>query len=108
MVFIACDQAESLFLSSLITFAPFFSLARSKIECCDLLDSTAFLSVKNTVLRSQFIPWLIAGFMSMIERFFIDFMLSQRRGYVASTVQTKFPSHTEKLELGCLEASYKS
>ena len=55
--------------------------------------------MENTDLRPQSISQLIANFVSMSEGCFIVFRLSQRRDHVASTVQRRFPSHTEKLEL---------
>ena len=52
-----------------------FLLISSNIECYDSFEFTASLSVENTVLRPQSIPWLIAGFISIYERCFIVFML---------------------------------
>jgi hypothetical protein len=69
-VFIATDEEESLFLSWLITLGP-FSLARSKIECCDSFDFNASLFVEKTVLKRQLIYCLIIALNLTDESCFI-------------------------------------
>ena len=59
-------RSSRMSLSLLIDyFCAFFSLARSKIECCDLLDFIASLFVENTTLKPQSISCSIVGFISM-------------------------------------------
>ena len=89
-------------------FCAFFSLAHSTIECCASFDFIVSLFVDNTPLKPQSISWLIADFMSVGGRCFIVFRLFQRCGDVASTVQRRFLSRIQKLELGCLRRSCES
>ena len=71
-------RSSGISLSSVMIhhFCAFFSLALSKIECCDSLDFIVFLFMENATLKPQSISHLIVDFISMGERCFIVYIFS--------------------------------